>query len=79
MDIMIMPADPRYPINKKPLITNEMKARFIGEFKWEEQADYYDEDGNVIEHVATRVVPWDLCKQIFKEMAEFASNKLIED
>ena len=77
-EIMIIPANPRNPIDKIPLITNEMKARCIGEFSWDEQADYYDENGNVIEHTATRVVPWDLCKQIYKTMARIASASMVK-
>ena len=73
-EIMIVPADPRYPLEKQPLITNEMKAECIGEFSWEEEADYYDEDGNIVEHVATRTVPWDLCKKIYKQMAMVAAK-----
>ncbi|HBT58897.1 MAG TPA: hypothetical protein DEA92_17470 [Pseudomonas sp.] len=49
-----------------------MKAEFIGEFFWDEEAPYYDEDGELHDHVAQRVVPWDLCKRIYKEMAGFA-------
>jgi len=76
-DIMIIPADPRSPVlEKKPLITNEMKAECIGEFSWEEQADYYDEHGNVIEYTATRTVPWDLCKEIYKRMAVAAAKHI---
>ena len=61
-------------VPKVPTITNKMKARFIGEFSWTEDDPYYDEDG--IEHDGefTRVVPWDLCKTIFKQMyAEFVA------
>lgn len=73
-DIMIIPADPRYTLNKQPLITNEMKAECIGEFSWQEEADYYDEDGNYIEHVETHTVPWNLCKEIYKRMAMVAAQ-----
>lgn len=73
-EIMIIPADPRYTLEKRPLITNEMKAECIGEFSWEEEAPYYDENGNLIEHVASRTVPWDLCKQIYKRMVMLAAK-----
>ena len=66
-NIMIIPTDPRCPEQKTPLITNGMKAECIGEFSWKEEADYYDENGNLIKHIATRVVPWDVCKQIYKK------------
>jgi len=58
----------------RPKITNAMKANFIGEFEWQEYAPYYDESGNEFDLVATRTVPWDLCKRIYKEMATFASE-----
>ena len=51
-----------------------MKSACMGSFMWEEQADYYDECGNLIEYTATRVVPWDLCKQIYKRMAYIAAT-----
>jgi len=46
----------------------------MGAYSWQEDADYYDEHGNVIEHVATRTVPWDLCKTIYKQMATMANG-----
>ena len=55
-----------------PKVTSAMKAMFIGDFFWDEEAPYYDEDGELHDHVAQRVVPWDLCKRIYKEMAGFA-------
>lgn len=55
-----------------PSVTSGMKARFIGEFYWKEDAPYYDEDGEAVEHTAKRVVPWNLCKRIYKEMASFS-------
>lgn len=76
-EIMIIPADPRYPLEKQPLITNQMKVECIGEFQWEEDSPYYDENGNLIEYTATRIVPWDLCKQIYKQMAIVASREMI--
>jgi hypothetical protein len=57
-----------------PQITTEMKAQFMGEFSWEEEAPYYDEDGELHEdHVAKHTVPWSLCKTIYKEMSAFAA------
>ncbi|GAB3380879.1 hypothetical protein NCG89_00905 [Spongiibacter taiwanensis] len=61
---------------KKPHINSAMKAECIGQFAWQEQADYYDEQGNVVEHVATRIVPWDLCKEIYRRMAMAAHRSL---
>lgn len=78
-EIMIIPADPRYPLEKQPLITNEMKSELIGEFSWEEEANYYDENGNLIEFTATRIVPWSLCKEIYKKMSIVASQQSIDD
>lgn len=83
--VIMIPADTRYftgPQNGqqlygRPAISSEMKAECIGEFSWEEQADYYDENGNVIEHVATRIVPWDLCKEIYKRMAQAAAKEVL--
>lgn len=64
-----VPLDPR---NGRPRITSEMKAEHIGEYSWEEDAPYYDEDGELIEHTASHVVPWDLCKKIYAGMAQTA-------
>lgn len=64
---------------REPKITSAMKAKFIGEFSWQEDAPYYDEDGNVVEHTATRVVPWDLCKRIYKEMSAFTNQPEADD
>ena len=58
----------------KPKVTNEMKARCIGEFEWTEEYSFYDEDGDVHEDTCTNIVPWDLCKQIYKAMASVAMN-----
>lgn len=58
--------------NPTPMVTTEMKQKFIGEFSWEEEAPYYDENGVLHDHVAQHVVPWDLCKRIYKELAGFA-------
>lgn len=62
-----------YGDKQEPMITNTMKTYCIGEYSWQEQADYYDENGNLIDHNATRVVPWDLCKKIYKQMAMMAN------
>ena len=55
-------------VPREPKMTNEMKATHIGEYSWEEDAPCYDENGDYQEYTATREVPWDLCKQIFKGM-----------
>jgi len=55
-------------------VTSEIKAECIGEFSWQEEAPYYDENGEVIEHTATHVVPWDLCKKIYRRMAALAER-----
>lgn len=73
-EIMIIPADPRYPLEKQPLITTEMKIECIGEFSWREEAPYYDEDGELHDYVATHVVPWHVCKEIYKKMAMVAAK-----
>jgi len=55
------------------VITNEMKWACIGEFSWKEEAPYYDENGKLHEdYVAQHVVPWDICKQIYKAMLAIA-------
>lgn len=61
---------------QEPAVTNLMKTYCMGEYSWQESADYYDEHGNIVEHVATRVVPWDLCKTIYKQMATMANASL---
>lgn len=63
------------PLDAKgePKVTNEMKAECIGEFTWSEEWPYYDEDGNLhADHVHTHVVPWSVCKEIYKAMANSA-------
>lgn len=72
----VLAAAPRPEVGQRPVptVTSEMKARFIGEFSWTEDDPYYDEDGIEHERESTRVVPWDLCKTIFKQMyAEFVA------
>jgi len=71
-EFIVIPA-----IQGMPKITNQMKADCIGEFSWEEEAPYYDEDGNTVEYTAVRVVPWDVCKEIYKKMA--LSSKLSDN
>src|SRR5690554_577180 len=56
----------------KPLVTSEMRAKHIGEYWWDEEAPYYDENGDLHDHVARHVVPWSLCKEIYKSMAKSA-------
>lgn len=56
-------------VPQEPSVSNEMKAQFIDEFSWQEDATYYDEHGILHSFTATRTVPWDLCKRIFKAMA----------
>ncbi|MCW8829978.1 MAG: hypothetical protein OQK32_00475 [Gammaproteobacteria bacterium] len=70
---MRVPLDPRTD-KQRPLITNTMKMYCIGEFSWEENAPYYDENGVLHEHTAVREVPWDLCKKIYKQMATIANT-----
>lgn len=65
-----------YGDKQEPMVTNTMKTYCMGEYSWEEQADYYDEDGNIVEQIATREVPWDLCKKIYKQMATMANASL---
>jgi hypothetical protein len=60
--------------NGNPEIIDGMKHKFIGEFSWKEDAPYYDEHGELHEYVAQHVVPWDICKDIYKQMALFAIN-----
>lgn len=59
-------------INGKPEVTGRMKVECIGEFSWREEAPYYDENGELHDHVATHEVPWDVCKEIYKRMASAA-------
>jgi len=57
-----------------PIVTNEMKAECIGEFTWDEEWPYYDEDGVLHEdHIHTHCVPWSVCKEIYKRMAKVAA------
>jgi hypothetical protein len=83
--VIMIPADTRYFTGNqagqqtygRPAVTNKMKGECIGEFTWKEQADYYDEDGNVVEHTAIRTVPWDLCKEIYRRMAHVAATEAL--
>lgn len=61
----VIPLDPR---NGKPLITNEMKKTHIGEYEFAFPS--VDEDGEEIMQSVT--VPWDLCKTLYKAMAQTA-------
>jgi|GEM_PF-1130632 len=71
---MAVPVDSRN--YQAPKITNSMKATCIGEFSWEEDSPYYDENGDCHEHTAVHIVPWDLCKKIYQRMAVEASKSL---
>lgn len=61
--------DTQAVVPRVPSVSNEMKAKFIGEFSWDEEAPYHDERGVVHDYIARHAVPWDLCKTIFKQMA----------
>jgi hypothetical protein len=84
-DILIVPADPRYPLEKRPLITNEMKAECIGEFYLQCEhtctACHFGEPQDDCEVCAGEVtyhqrhaIPWDICKDIYKRMAMVAAK-----
>lgn len=86
-DVVIVPADPRYPIEKHPLITNRMKADTIGEFQIELDstcsACYFGEPeencevcGGEIECTRKVDVPWETCKKIYKHMARIAADEM---
>ena len=60
---------------KTAVITNRMKAECIGEFSWDEDAPYYDDEGVRYEYTRTNTVPWDLCKEIYQKMLEVAMNE----
>jgi len=71
--------------NGKPLITNEMKAECVGEFSFEIEESCNacashgaDSDCEVcegeVEYTRTVYVPWDVCKDIYKMMAEVAAR-----
>jgi hypothetical protein len=66
-------------ITDLPRITAGMKHDCMGQFSWQEEAPYYDENGNVIEHTATRTVPWDLCKDIYKAMMQAKLRQVGKD
>lgn len=61
--------DTHVVVPRVPTVSNEMKRRFIGEYCWQEEAPYYDENGVLHDNMATREIPWDMCKKIYKEMA----------
>jgi hypothetical protein len=62
-----------------PRITAGMKLDCMGQFSWREEAPYYDESGNVIEHTATHTVPWDICKDIYKSMMQAKLRQQAKD
>ena len=57
-------------------IYNRMKANCHGYFSWTENDPYYDENGELHENEATRCVPWDLMKDIYKAMLSEALAEL---
>ena len=63
-------ADEWAVVPRVPTVSTEMKIKFLGMFSWDEEAPYYDEHGVIHDHVARHAVPWDLCKAIFKQMAD---------
>lgn len=58
----------------RPRITKEMQDACIGRFYWNEDAPYFNENGDFIEHEAQRVIPWRLCKEIYSRMAMVAAG-----
>lgn len=56
--------------------TSDLKAKFIGEHKFE--VERWDSDLEE-EYYETVTVPWTLQKQIFKEMCEYVKNRKDED
>jgi len=54
-----------------PKISNNMKAKFLGEFTFSGRA--VGEDGN--DHILNFTVPWTTCKDIYKEMVTFAVSE----
>ena len=73
MKTMQIPVDSR---NGRPLVTTAMKIECIGEFYWDEDAPYYDENGELHEHVQRNTVPWTICKEIYKRMAVAAAKEI---
>ena len=59
--------------NGLPLINERMKAECLGEFTFE-VIDNIDEDG--VETYRDVVVPWTVCKEIYKKMALLANDEL---
>lgn len=84
-DLLMVPVDPRYQVEKRPLITNEMKAVCIGEFSFHREAccvacaesKAYPNCvtcGGEIEYLEEITVPWTTCKEIYKAMAMQAAK-----
>lgn len=75
MRTIAIPVDER---TGKPKVTSAMKAEFIGEFFWIEEAPFYDENGDLHEdNVQTVTVPWTICKEIYKRMAAAAARECV--
>lgn len=59
----------------KPVITNKMKYKFIGEFVY--SVEIMNEEGQ--ECIADCSVPWTLCKKIYQDMALYAAYLKINE
>ena len=80
-NVLIVPADPRYPTERKPLVTNEMKAVCIGEYSvpvdmpcecdGADECNLCDATGFYTYHAQ---IPWTTMKDIYKKMATVAAN-----
>ena len=76
MKTIQIPIDQR---TDKPLVTTAMKGACIGDFKFTRQNacakcfELADENcdvcGGKIDYIETIIVPWDVCKEIYKAMA----------
>lgn len=64
-------------INSFGQTDSNMKAKFIGEYSWNDELEAYGidgmEDGET--YLEKRVVPWTLQKEIFRDMSEYIKGK----
>lgn len=65
---------PRDPRTKKAQVTSKMKAICIGEFSFEREVSYVDEEGNYDDGLEKITVPWTTVKEIYKAMVRAAER-----
>lgn len=55
--------------------SSDLKAKFIGEYKWIEHETYLDDCGEEARQACERIVSWTMLKDIFKQMTQYVKDR----